>query len=70
VARKVQGYAGTDRQVRGRLLAVLRESPDLVSKQALDVVWHDGVQRERALAGLIEDGLVEMVDRSSYRLPV
>lgn len=68
-ARPPQTYAGTDRQVRGKLLAVLREGPDVVAKPALDVVWNDGVQRERALAGLIEDGLVEVVGRDSYRLP-
>ncbi|HWC36081.1 MAG TPA: A/G-specific adenine glycosylase [Mycobacteriales bacterium] len=68
-ARRPQTYAGTDRQVRGRLLAVLRESPDLVAKPALDVVWDDEVQRERSLAGLVEDGLVEPVGDGYYRLP-
>jgi A/G-specific adenine glycosylase len=68
-ARKTQTYAGTDRQVRGKLLAVLREGPDVVAKSALDLVWDDSVQRERALAGLLEDGLVEAVSRDAYRLP-
>ncbi|QRN81504.1 MAG: A/G-specific adenine glycosylase, partial [Nocardiopsis sp. BM-2018] len=36
--RRGQTYAGTDRQVRGRLLAVLRDSPDPVVKDALDAV--------------------------------
>lgn len=68
-ARRPQTYAGTDRQVRGRLLAVLREAPDLVAKPTLDVVWDDEVQRERSLSGLIEDGLVEPVGDQHFRLP-
>jgi A/G-specific adenine glycosylase len=68
-ARRPQTYAGTDRQVRGRLLAVLRESVDLVAKPQLDVVWDDEVQRDRSLSGLIEDGLVEAVGDSHFRLP-
>lgn len=67
--RRPQTYAGTDRQVRGRLLAVLREAPDLVAKPELDVVWDDELQRERSLSGLIEDGLVEPVGDSHFRLP-
>ncbi|HEX3705446.1 MAG TPA: A/G-specific adenine glycosylase [Mycobacteriales bacterium] len=67
--RKPQTYAGTDRQVRGRLLAVLREAPDLVAKADLDLVWDDLAQRERSLVGLIEDGLVEPVGDGHFRLP-
>ncbi|GAA3737083.1 A/G-specific adenine glycosylase [Plantactinospora mayteni] len=61
-SRRPQRYAGTDRQVRGRLLAVLREATGPVPRVRLDLVWSDDLQRSRALAGLIEDGLVEMVD--------
>ncbi|WP_031081066.1 A/G-specific adenine glycosylase [Streptomyces sp. NRRL WC-3549] len=57
--RRGQTYAGTDRQVRGRLLAVLRESVAPVSQAALDSVWEEPVQRTRALDGLVADGLVE-----------
>src|SRR5699024_7190893 len=39
--RKVQTYAGTDRQVRGKLLAVLREAPGRVHRTRLDRVWHE-----------------------------
>lgn len=56
--RKVQTYAGTDRQVRGRLLAVLRDAPGQVPKSRLDQVWHEPVQRERALRSMLDDGLV------------
>lgn len=57
--RRPQAYAGTDRQVRGLLLAVLRESSEPVPRPRLDAVWPDAVQRARALAGLVDDGLIE-----------
>ncbi|WP_405142548.1 A/G-specific adenine glycosylase [Sphaerisporangium sp. NBC_01403] len=68
--RRGQTYAGTDRQCRGRLLAVLREAHGAVPKAALDVVWADAVQRERALDGLVADGLAEALAEGTYRLPV
>lgn len=67
--RKVQSYDGTDRQARGRILAVLREASDPVTGARLDVAWPEPMQRRRALAGLLQDGLVERVGRR-YRLPV
>jgi A/G-specific adenine glycosylase len=67
--RKGQTYEGTDRQVRGRLLAILRSTQGPVPKQALDACWADAVQRERALDGLVADGLVEPLTRGRYRLP-
>ncbi|GAB2573756.1 A/G-specific adenine glycosylase [Streptomyces capparidis] len=67
--RRGQTYAGTDRQVRGRLLAVLRDTEGEVSQAALDAVWDDPVQRARALDGLVADGLVEPVAPGVYRLP-
>ncbi|MEU1899022.1 A/G-specific adenine glycosylase [Nocardiopsis dassonvillei] len=67
--RRGQTYAGTDRQVRGRLLAVLRDSAHPVPKGALDVVWDDHVQRERALDALVSDGLVDPLDDGRYALP-
>ncbi|AXK36125.1 A/G-specific adenine glycosylase [Streptomyces armeniacus] len=67
--RRTQTYAGTDRQVRGRLLAVLRESDAPVPQAVLDRVWHEPVQRARALDGLVADGLVEPLAGGEYRLP-
>jgi A/G-specific adenine glycosylase len=57
--RRAQTYAGTDRQVRGRLLEVLRTADGPVPGGVLDAVWNDGDQRARALDGLLADGLVE-----------
>lgn len=67
--RRGQTYAGTDRQVRGKLLAVLRGSREPVVKDALDAVWDDHVQRERALDALVSDGLVDPLDDGRYALP-
>jgi A/G-specific adenine glycosylase len=67
--RRPQGYAGTDRQVRGRLLAVLRESPGPVAQELLDQVWDEPVQRARALDALVADGLVDPLPDGSYALP-
>jgi A/G-specific adenine glycosylase len=68
--RRGQSYAGTDRQVRGKLLAVLREATAPVPQQVLDQVWDEPVQRARALDGLVADGLVEPVAPGVYRLPL
>jgi A/G-specific adenine glycosylase len=67
--RKGQTYEGTDRQARGRLLAVLRSTATSVPKAALDATWPDAPQRERALDGLVADGLVEPLPNAHYRLP-
>ncbi|MCM3886344.1 A/G-specific adenine glycosylase, partial [Frankia sp. R82] len=68
-ARRPQGYAGTDRQVRGRLLAVLRDAAHPVHQELLDQVWDEPVQRDRALAGLLADGLAAQVAPGVYALP-
>ncbi len=67
--RRPQGYAGTDRQVRGRLLGVLRDSPDPVAADVLARVWDEPVQRARALDGLVVDGLVDPLPDGRYALP-
>jgi A/G-specific adenine glycosylase len=68
--RRTQPWNGTDRQARGRLMAVLRDANGSVTRAALDRAWpHDPAQRERALDGLVADGLVEPLAGASYRLP-
>jgi A/G-specific adenine glycosylase len=67
--RRGQTYAGTDRQCRGRLLAVLRDNEGVVPKARLDAVWPDEPQRTRALIGLLDDGLVVERGRQGYSLP-
>jgi A/G-specific adenine glycosylase len=68
-ARRTQRYAGTDRQVRGRLLAMLRDSDGSVSSRQLATAWPDDVQRTRALLGLIADGLVVASLDGAFALP-
>jgi A/G-specific adenine glycosylase len=68
-SRRPQTYAGTDRQVRGLLLAVLRDATDPVPLGRLDVVWPEAVQRSRALDSLLADGLVvELPDHQGQRI--
>jgi len=66
--RRGQAWAGTDRMVRGKLMAVLREAPGSVSKTRLDQVWPDVEQRERALATLVDDGLAYITTERRYSL--
>ena len=67
--RKVQTWAGTDRQCRGRLLAVLRDTDGPVHLSRLDLAWSHESQRTRCLASLVEDGLVARVGPDTYALP-
>jgi A/G-specific adenine glycosylase len=67
--QRTQTYAGTDRQVRGLLMAVLREADGPVPGTRLDVVWPDATQRNRALASLLADGLVVTPAPGRYALP-
>ena len=64
-----QRFAGTDRQVRGLLLDVLRASDAPVTQSALDAVWPDPVQRARALDTLVADGLIAPQRDGTYALP-
>jgi A/G-specific adenine glycosylase len=67
--RRPQPFAGTDRQVRGRLMAVLRDATEPVGRPELDAVWDLPVQRERALDRLLTDGLVVSYSDGRYGLP-
>lgn len=68
-ARRVQTYAGTDRQVRGRLLDVLRAKDSPVTRAELDVAWlTDTAQRDRALFSLLADGLVAQTADGRFAL--
>lgn len=67
--RPTQSYDGTDRQCRGRILQLLRDAPGPVGKASIDQVWEQAGQRERALDGLVADGLVEPVGTDDFALP-
>jgi A/G-specific adenine glycosylase len=67
--RRVQRFAGTDRQVRGRLLDVLRAAHEPVDLDVLDRAWDDAVQRARCLDSLLVDGLVVQTEDGRFSLP-
>lgn len=67
--RRGQAWAGTDRQVRGRLMAVLRDANGPVPKVALDAAWPDATQRERCLDSLLDDGLADLTSDGLFTLP-
>lgn len=66
--RRPQGYAGTDREVRGLLLQRLRDTREPLSPEAVASVWPDPEQLSRALHGLCADGLLQEAD-DNYVLP-
>ncbi|NYG06507.1 A/G-specific adenine glycosylase [Phycicoccus badiiscoriae] len=68
-ARKGQAWEGTDRQLRGALLAALRASHTPVPRSALESLSDNEIQRERCLDSLVADGLVEPLAGGRYRLP-
>ena len=68
-SRRSQPYAGSDRQCRGRLLAVLRDADGPVTAARLDAAWPDRQQRARALAALISDGLAAGLPDGTFCLP-
>ena len=83
--RRTQAWHGTDRQCRGRIMAVLRGTAGSVDREAMDAALArpgaaagggarsaaapDAAQVTRCLAGLVEDGLVEQNTAGAYHLP-
>jgi A/G-specific adenine glycosylase len=62
-------YEGSDRQVRGLILAALRQRNDALPALELAGLWADPLQRGRALDGLLADGLVVGSPEDGYALP-
>jgi A/G-specific adenine glycosylase len=62
-------FEGSDRQVRGLIMAELRASDVPLTAAEVDGVWADAPQRDRALAGLIRDGLVTGSADEGWELP-
>jgi A/G-specific adenine glycosylase len=61
-------YEGSDRQVRGLVMAELRAAHVPLTHEELSSLWPDAPQRERAIDGLLADGLaVRTAD--GYTLP-
>jgi A/G-specific adenine glycosylase len=66
--RRGQAWNGTDRQCRGRLMAVVRETSGTVSCRSMDRAWPVPEQRDRCLASLLADGLLVRTG-AGYALP-
>jgi A/G-specific adenine glycosylase len=67
--RRSQAWAGTDRQCRGRILAVLRDAEGPVHRTSVEAVWPDTPQRERCLQSLVDDGLLVASGPATFALP-
>lgn len=65
--RREAKYEGSDRQVRGNALALLREAPAPLPLAAFAGISADAAQRKRALESLLADGLIHK-NGDSYSL--
>jgi A/G-specific adenine glycosylase len=66
--RRGQAWAGTDRQCRGRIMALAREH-DVVTQAQVEAAWPGTEQRERCLTGLVDDGLLTQITPGRWALP-
>jgi A/G-specific adenine glycosylase len=64
-----QAWQGTDRQVRGSVLQMLRAGSDPVDRAALEAAGPDPAQVDRCIASLVEDGLLEPAGDDGFALP-
>jgi A/G-specific adenine glycosylase len=67
--RRGQAWAGTDRQCRGRIMALAREAESSIGTAQVEAAWPQSEQRERCLAGLEADGLLTQVTPGRWALP-
>lgn len=67
--RRGQAWEGTDRQVRGKVMAHLRSSEDFLAPETdLVALWPDEAQLRLALATLTEDGLIHQRESGIFVL--
>lgn len=64
-----QKFEGTDRQVRGRIMKILKESTKPVSETTFHGTSENKKQIQRALDSLIADGLIETTRSGKFHLP-
>lgn len=69
IEKRTQKFTGTDRQVRGKILELMRASAPFVSEPEIMKVWPDEVQLNRALKSLMKDGLVVQNQHGTFQLP-
>jgi A/G-specific adenine glycosylase len=68
--RRNPKFAGSDRQVRGLLLAEARKHREPMDRALMDEVCPDPAQRNRALRGLLADGLLVETSDGQLTLPI
>ncbi|MGK9148664.1 A/G-specific adenine glycosylase [Plantibacter flavus] len=68
VKAKQKQFAGSDRQVRGIIMAELRSAHHALGHAELSALWPEEEQFERALSGLLSDRLAVRID-GGYALP-
>lgn len=68
-APRQKRYEGSDRQVRGLILRDLRASDTPVPADVVASLWPDAAQLDRALTGLLRDGLAIGNPSAGYTLP-
>jgi A/G-specific adenine glycosylase len=61
-------FEGSDRQVRGLIMAELRSTHHPVTAAEIEGLWPDPEQRDRALTGLLADGLAVTIGTGLYAL--
>jgi len=69
IRRKTQAWHGTDRQVRGRILALLRETEEPLQPLVLAAAWSEADQWDRCVQSLLADGLAEQTADGRITLP-
>lgn len=55
-------YEGSDRQVRGLILALLRDEPTTHGLDRLEQLWPKSTQLRSAVSSLVKDGLIQETD--------
>jgi A/G-specific adenine glycosylase len=66
--RRQAAFAGSDRQARGHIMALLRSADAPITMSAIEAAWHDLAQVTRAVDGLVKDALIEQTAIGDYQL--
>jgi A/G-specific adenine glycosylase len=66
--RRGQAWSGTDRQARGRIMAIARAAHGPVTVGQLSDAWEDEEQGMRCVESLLDDGLLEALDDRREKL--
>jgi A/G-specific adenine glycosylase len=68
-SRKRQRYKGTNRHVRGEVMALLRDAEGPVERARIDAVWPDARMLDEAVSQLIAEGLIGTDETGRFELP-